>query len=175
VSEKEEVTKKLGECHPKLCTLVFDVCNKVHPNSSSDCMERADEATNCCYSCLDCPPKSSAADEADANLEERDECQEHMCHAVKKACLHSNHHPEECQDISNEAANCCDDCDSCNLSHHKKHHKKHHKVHKVLKRECEPSLCKKTYDVCRSFTHEHKDCWAIADDEYNCCGHCNAC
>jgi len=162
-----EVTK-IGECHPKMCTMVFDVCNKIHPNASTDCMERADEATNCCYSCLDCPESFEVR-----NSEEHHECQEQMCSAIQKACVHTDHNPEECQDISNEAAHCCDECNNCNLE---KHHKKHHrKMHRVKKHHCEPTLCKKTYDACRSLTHEHKDCWALADDEYNCCGHCHDC
>jgi len=164
-----EATKR-GECHPKMCNLVFDVCSR-HSNGSTDCMVRADEATSCCYSCLDCPESFVE----DAKSEESDECHEQMCHAIQKACVHNGpHYPEECQDIANKAAHCCDDCSSsCTLDN--KHHKKHRKIRKAIKRDCEPTLCKKTYDVCRSLTHEHKDCWALADDEYNCCGHCHGC
>jgi hypothetical protein len=167
-------------CHPKICDTVLKTCYKVHENTS-ECQERADKASHCCYSCMDCPPvKPSPKD---------DTCKTNLCEAVWNVCAASgDFKPDECWKISDDAAGCCDECGSCaqkeeanhdkhDKHHEKKHHEKKHHEKKHHHKECEPLACEKSFHVCRSWlgVKDHQECWDVVDDAFNCCNRCHDC
>eukprot|EP00456_Euglypha_rotunda_P067811 TRINITY_DN588_c0_g1_i7.p1 TRINITY_DN588_c0_g1~~TRINITY_DN588_c0_g1_i7.p1 ORF type:complete len:174 (+),score=16.11 TRINITY_DN588_c0_g1_i7:2-523(+) len=147
-------------CHPKICDTVLKTCYKVHDNTS-ECQERADKASHCCYSCMDCPPVVPTL--------KHDTCKADLCNAVWNVCTASgDHKPAECWKISDEAADCCDECGSCKQSQEEA--QKHHK-------DCQREACEESFQVCRNWfgVQDRKQCWDVADDTFNCCDRCHDC
>lgn len=169
---KESEVDMERHCHPKICDTVLKTCYKVHDNTS-ECQERADKASHCCYSCMDCPPVTPKAKD--------DTCKANFCEAVWNVCTASgDYKPDECWKISDDAAGCCDECGTCSSSSQldKKHHEKHHGKEKHHhKKQCQQEACEKSFHVCRSWlgVQEHKACWDLVDDTFNCCNRCHSC
>jgi hypothetical protein len=80
----------------------------VNPDNSTDCWDRADMATHCCYNCMGCtsnvkPPQPRY-----------DHCLIDLCNNVYDMCTESDHSSDKCRKIANHASECCNMCDDCN-------------------------------------------------------------
>jgi len=143
---------KSDECNAQFCDKVFDACNRINSNSSN-CMEIADEASHCCYSCLDCPSTSRAKFVKGPKPQD---CHVKFCAAVFQACKESDDPHIECMQVADEASGCCDACDACQAD------------------LCNQDMCNKIFNRC-SQTHNSSDCCERADAATHCCSNCLYC
>lgn len=152
------------ECRPHMCDAIFGVCNRVHSNSS-DCLERADQAAHCCYACLNCPSTHRAQFIPHAERTQH-RCASKLCNAVYVACTETEHTPQECLQVANDASDCCDACDACGASKPKEPEHK-----------CADELCHKVFDICHEIHPDNSstNCWERADIAFHCCFNCVDC
>jgi hypothetical protein len=138
----------------------------VHSNSS-ECLERADVAAHCCYSCLDCPAVDPTRFIPRSRVDHH-QCAPNLCNAVYDACIETDHPEKKCQEVANDASHCCEECGTCNAGS---------KVTKAIEREhnCHSRFCNAVVDVC---THVHSNttgCQERGDVAANCCYNCVDC
>lgn len=175
-SKPSEAKEWERECHSQLCDTVYDVCNRVHSNTT-DCLERADHATHCCYSCLDCPTaqlvrgphtKQTFLDLFRMRLPKNDsshnsQCASKVCNAIYEACTESDHSSGKCQEVANEASHCCEECGTCNTQTPKAE-------------KCHEKICNVVFDVCdRVHSTNSTECQERADVASDCCYNCLDC
>jgi len=168
---ENELSKNVNwehECHPHLCDAVFDVCNRMHPNST-ECIPKADKVSHCCYYCLDCPSAERAQFSKHTSFERQEknerhhECDADLCNAVYEECKASNHNHSShfCQHIADVASDCSGKCKDNSLADTPK------------PKDCHAKLCTAVLDHC---THSNAtDCQYRADEASNCCYNCLDC
>lgn len=147
-----------GECHPQLCDTMYDVCNRMHPNSSVDCTAIADKASHCCYLCLSCPSVERAK-----FSKHHKNCDVEFCNTVYEHCSESNqnHSSAYCQLVADHASDCTGKCKDESISAKKDP-------------KCHSHLCNAMMDVCTHHS-DSPDCQYKADEASNCCYNCMDC
>jgi len=103
----EDKPSEDNECAADMCNKIYNTCTHVHPQNSSQCCERADAATHCCYNCIDCassmkPPKPRY-----------DHCLTDLCNDVYLQCIDTDRTSDKCRKMANHASECCDMCSDC--------------------------------------------------------------
>jgi len=156
-----------NECHSQLCDEVFDVCTRMHPNST-DCTAKADKASHCCYLCLSCPDAQRAKfseRSVENGRRHHQQCDEDLCNAVYEHCTESTHHNHSstyCQDVADRASDCSGKCRNLKS------------MSATKDRECHAKFCNAVLDVC-THSSNSTECQYKADEASNCCYDCLDC